>query len=134
MMRWWYGLVVVGCVCLAAGGCTGDGKAKMAQVSGKVLLDDKPLDDGEIEFIGDPGTPSDILPVQNGAFSGKVKVGKKKVAIQAFKTEKAPPTATAGVTEERKNYLPAKWNTESQMTAEVTDGGVTPAEFKVESK
>ena len=135
MTRWCYGLAFVLCVCLLAAGCTtGSNEPKTSQVSGKVELDGKPLDDGDITFEGDPETIPDVLPIKDGAFSGKVKVGKKKVKIQAFKTEPAPPNATANVTEVKTNYLPARFNKETTLTAEVTDSGVNPSEFKVQSK
>jgi hypothetical protein len=134
MMRWWYGAGLGLCVCLLAGGCSGGGKDKTVQVSGKVELDGKPLDDGEIAFVGDAGTVPDILPVKAGAFEGKVKVGKKKVEIRVFETKKAPPTATGGATETRENVLPDRYNTKSTLTAEVTEGGVSPGKFEVQSK
>lgn len=120
-------------VCLLAMGC-GPQPPKMVQVSGTVDMDGKPLSEGEIMFVGDTGAVPDTLSVENGAFSGKVKVGKKKVEVYAYKTEKAPASATGGATESKVNYIPKDFNTESKLTAEVSDSGVNPSKFDVKSK
>jgi len=119
-------------VCLLVVGC-GDKQAKMAQVSGTVDLDGKPLSSGEISFVGEAGTAPDVLQVENGAFSGKVKVGKKKVEVRAYKTEKAPPSATGGAMESKVNYIGKAYNENSKLTAEVSDSGVNPNKFDVKT-
>lgn len=135
MKRWSPLLGLAFGVCLLLTGCPDDKKgAKTAQVSGTVNLDGKPLAEGDITFAGDPGTAPDTLKVTNGAFQGAVKLGKKKVEVRAYKKEKPPPTATGGVQEVLVNYIPAKYNTETTLTAEVTDGGVNPSTFDVQSK
>ena len=123
------------CVALFVAGCTGDRKEeKTTQVSGTVDLDGRPLAAGDVTLVGDPGTVADVLPVKDGAFEGKAKLGKKKVEIRAYKSEKPPPSATGGVTESRVNYIPDRFNTNSALTAEVTDGGISPNKFVVLSK
>lgn len=137
MMRVWCGLVCLLCVCLLAGGCTDTKKEPpTTTVSGKVLLDDKPMPDGAITFDGDPGTIPDRLEVKNGAFSGKVKLGKKKVLIHAYEMKPAPKSATGSAAgkEVQTNILPARFNDKTTLTADVTESGVNPSEFKVESK
>ncbi|HJZ57140.1 MAG TPA: hypothetical protein VKE74_19375 [Gemmataceae bacterium] len=135
MIRWWHGPGLVLCVCLLAGGCSSANKAeKKVQVSGKVNIDGKPLPDGDITFTGEPGTIPDSLPVKNGTFEGTVKLGRKKVEIRAYKTEKAPPTATGGVTETQVNYIPDRYNTRSTLSAEVTENGVNPSTFDVQAR
>jgi len=133
MKRWWYGVGLLLCVCLFAGGCAKK-TTKMVPVSGTVTLDGQPLDDGDVTLVGDPGTVPDSLPVKAGSFSGQAKPGKKRVEIRAFKTVKPPPTATGDVTETKENYIPAKYNTDSTTTAEVTDSGLSPNKFEVQSK
>jgi hypothetical protein len=135
MTRWCYGLGIALAVCFLGGGCSDSKAEKTSQVSGKVELDGKPLPDGSIMFVGDPGTVPDSLPIKDGDFSGKVKVGKKKVAIQAYKTEPPPPGATGDVKEVKVNYLPDRYSVaNSTITAEVTDGGVNPNKFEVKSE
>jgi hypothetical protein len=136
MMRWFYpGLVLA--VCLLALACSGKQDAKKseeAQVSGKVDLDSQPLDEGKIVFDGEDGTIPDELPIKNGSFEGKVKLGKKKIKIWAFKTEEAPPSATAGVTQTEVCYIAEKYNVKSVLSGEVTESGLKPNKFDVKKK
>jgi hypothetical protein len=135
MKRRWHQSALVLCFGLVALGCSGGTKAeKTVQVSGTVKLDGKLLPDGQIMFVGPVGTVPDTLTITAGGFEGKVKVGKKKVEIRAFEMKKAPPTATAGVTEVKENYLPDRYNTNTQLTAEVTESGLTPDTFEVQRK
>jgi hypothetical protein len=134
MIRSWSKLGALLFVCLIAGGCGKKDEAKKVQVSGKVEMDGKPLADGEIMFVGTPGSVPDMLPVENGSFSGQVTVGQKKVEVRAYKTEKAPKSATAGVTEQKVNYIPKRFNEESALTAEVSESGIKPEKFVVSAK
>jgi hypothetical protein len=134
-MRCWYRSGLLLCVCLLAVSCGGKkNEEKTAKVSGTVQLDDKPMESGDITFVGDPGTIPDVLDVKAGAFEGQVKLGQKKVEIRAYKTEKAPKSATGGATESKTNYLPEQFNTKSALKAEVTESGVEPKKFVVGSK
>jgi len=102
---------------------------KMADVKGTVKVDGMLLADGDITFVGDPGSIPDSLPIRAGGFEGKVKVGKRKVEIRAYETKKAPSTATAGVTEVKENYLPDKYNKNTTLAAEITESGISPNTF-----
>jgi len=134
MIHWRYFFGLLLCLCLLAG-CTGKKVEKMVAVSGTVKLDGKPLDDGTITFVGDPGTQPHNLTITNGAFNGEVRVGKVKVEIRAYETKKAPATATGGATETKDNYLPEKFNTKTTLTAEVSEAGaLTPNTFEVSKK
>ncbi len=133
MAYWRYAVVCLVCVCWLGAGCAESGP-KVSQVSGKVELDGKPLDEGDITFVGDPGTVPEVLPIKGGAFVGKVKVGKKKVEIRAYTVEPPPPSATGGVTEVKTNYIPARFNSATTLDAEVSKNGVSPDTFNVESK
>jgi len=137
-MRWWYRPGLVLSVCLLTVACSGGKKAgdktESAVVSGKVDLDGSPLDEGKITFVGDPGTLPEELIIQKGSFEGKVPVGKKKIQIWAFKTEEAPPSATAGVKQVEVCYIAEKYNVNTILSAEVTDSGLKPNKFEVKKK
>jgi hypothetical protein len=127
---------------LAASGiaCTSKGE-KASSVSGTVNLDNQPLAEGEIMFVGEGGQVPDTLPIKNGAFSGNVKQGKKRVEIRAYRDASVDPAAAAMYKGEavpgastKENYLPARFNSESTLTAEVTASGLNPSKFDVTSK
>jgi hypothetical protein len=103
------------------------------KISGTVNVDGKPLPEGSISFVGDQGTVPDVLTIQNGAFEGKVKPGKKKVEIRGFRAAKAPPTATEPE-DFKENYIAEEFNAKSKLTAEVTESGVDPNTFDVKAK
>jgi hypothetical protein len=109
------------------------------KVSGTVTLDGKALADGEVMFVqAAAGYTPDILPVKDGKFEGTAKQGKVKVEFRAYRD--VPPPTGADVTEEAKatpnkvNYLPARYNTETTLTAEVTDSGLNPSQFDLKSQ
>lgn len=117
---------------LVLSGC--DSGPKTVKVAGAVKLDDKPLDDGKITFE-EAGSVPDTLPVKNGKFEGQVKPGKKTVKIYAFKKgEKAKMDKVELEGTDKLNYIPSRFNSQSKITADVTDSGINPAEFKVESE
>jgi hypothetical protein len=135
MVRWFS----LGCVFSALvflGGC--DSKPKTVTVSGTVNLDGKPLPEGEVTLVNAAGLPPDVLPVKDGKFSGPAKPGKVKVQIRVYKegppppkdgTQPAPDSPPSIV-----NTLPARFNDETTLNAEVTDGGLNPSKFEVQEK
>ena len=133
MVRWhWLGCVVV--ALLVLGGCGGS-KTTPVKVSGTVEVDGKPLDDGSINLLGEAGTPASSFPVKNGKFEGTATPGKKKVEIYAYK--QVAPTMMGDKPVEgsdKQNYLPARFNTSTTLTTEVTASGLNPSDFKVQGQ
>lgn len=125
-----FAFCVVGC-----GG--GSDQAKTGTVKGNVTLDGNPLESGKITFDEGADVPAVTLDIKNGAYEGPVTVGKKTVRITAMKSVAAPagmagqPGYEDGV---QQNYLPAKYNTESEETREVKDGGPNEFDFTVKLK
>ncbi|MCA9114249.1 MAG: hypothetical protein KDA79_04135 [Planctomycetaceae bacterium] len=120
---------------LAAGtfllGCSAEERTNEPKgwpVSGTVNLDGKPLASGRIHFIDKDTTPprEAVLDITGGTYSGEVSAGPKRVEIRAFRDD---VTASAGgaPTDEDPQYLPKKYNDDSQETAEVKTEG--PNEF-----
>lgn len=112
-------------------GC-GPASPPKGTVTGKVTLNGEPLKEGKIHF-SEPGKPPNVLQISGGSYSGQVVVGKKKVEIYAYKKVPAPPTATADVTETEENIIPAKYNANSKLEANVTKEGPNDFPFKLTS-
>ncbi len=129
MARLFLSLVILSTVVLA--GCSKE-TAKVVPVRGTVTLDKKPLADGKIVF-STPGKAPEALPITNGTFEGKVEAGERKVEILAYKD--APPVPMEGVPpgENKVNYLPARYNSESQLRATVSPGGSLDLKFDLTS-
>ena len=101
-------------------------------VKGTVNVDGKPLSEGEIIFrvAGEPGIPA---PVKDGAFSAQANEGKNQVEISAFKD--GPPLSTDLEKKPTKiNTLPAKYNTQTTLSADVKAGGPNEFKFDVTSR
>lgn len=136
-------------------GCAGgDGLPRQA-LSGKVTLDGQPLDSATISFqptAGSGEVTSAAAEVLAGAFSisaadglipGKYRVSvsakrdvaakptAKKKQIDNVTGELVDPPADAAVTQET---IPAKFNAQTELTADVTAGGPNEFTFAVTSK
>lgn len=110
-------------------GCKSDSKTGpvKVKVSGTVHMDNKPMPLGAIRFT-QGGIPPAELEIKEGSYSGEVPEGKNKVEIVRYKEDKStdPPAKV--------NDLPAKWNTESKFTVEITSSTTEIPTFKITSK
>jgi len=111
-------------------GCAGG--AATSTVTGNVTFEGKPLPDGDIVFF-DPENKlaPDAGKIKDGVYSVAVKPGKKRVEIRASKMQKLPPDkkGAMGETELPMDYLPEKYNQKSELTADITSGGVNTFDF-----
>jgi hypothetical protein len=107
-------------------------------VSGKVTLDGQPLDSGEIAFV-----PSGDGPAAGGLIhKGKYAIGRSdgpvpgphRVVITSAKPtgKKIKDEADPKVLyDERAETLPARYNAQSELTAEVKPGGGNTFDFEL---
>ncbi len=126
------GLLLLAALALLVG--CGDTKPKRVDVKGKVTLDGAPMATGQVMFDARDGTPPATLDVSEGAFAGKVSLGKKRVRISSFKKMAQKASGPGAEEESLHNIIPAKYNTESTQTVEVKDPGPNEFEFEVTSK
>jgi hypothetical protein len=114
-------LALLGLTCL---GCSAD---KMLPLTGTVTLDGTPLEKGTISLApADSNGPTAEAIINGGKYSLKTMPGTKKVVIHGLKKvgtrlfhPEDPTSPTVDVNEET---VPAKYNTTSQLTAEVKAG------------
>ncbi|MCC9607108.1 hypothetical protein LOC68_14495 [Blastopirellula sp. JC732] len=109
-------------------GCSlGKQEPARADVSGEVTIDGKPLEKGLIHFKTVSAGSIDSIDIVDGKFAGKAELGARRVEISAFR---AASGGTPGMDAGEVNYIPAKYNAKSKLTADVTAAG--PNEFKFE--
>lgn len=113
----WLLLGLVGGLVLT--GCSGSGDqpvAKRVKVEGVVTVDGMPLAVGSIGFV----TPGEVDPAEivDGKFTAEVREGTKRVEIRAYKNG-APDSLNPG-TFTQENYLPARYNDQSELKADIT--------------
>ena len=132
--------------CLAVGGCgRGSGKTeKTYPVSGVVTLDGQPLAEGEIYFRTVKTGMFDKMSIKDGKFKGEAQTGTRKVEISAFREPKLSPEQkkikakfgeqAKGMVPTRENFIPAKYNSKSKLSAEVKTDGANEFTFPLTSR
>jgi hypothetical protein len=119
-------LFALGC---AIGGCWGGRRDEPTyDVSGIVTVDNVPLKSGFINFESEKpdGQPPGSAQITNGAYATKSRAGKKKVTITSEKPTGAKDSGGFDITE---NWIPAKYNSESILFADVTGAGPNKFDF-----
>lgn len=135
-MRWWLFMATLCFPVLA--GCSSADEMEKATVSGTVTYNAKPVEKGEIRFVPKAGTegPLAIGTIDNGAYTvtaaGGVPIGDHKVEILAYvelpKPANAPPISPTA----REQYIPEKYNTNSELEFTVPSGGEITKDFVLE--
>jgi hypothetical protein len=120
--------------CVLAG-CGQEASPESITVSGTVALDDTPVARGQIIF-SDPSrqTRSSGGDIVDGKFTFDASPGSKRVEIIAMR-EVPGKMDTSNPGEERplmEQYIPDKYNAESDLTAEVSPSNTT-FDFKLET-
>ena len=118
---------------VAAAGCdSGPAEPEMADVSGTVMYDGQPIDEGSITFAPSDGGVPRAIPIKGGKYEGEAPVGMNRVQIGSYRTEPNPnpdaPGAEATVTI---NIIPAKYAAESREERAVTADGPNVFDFTI---
>lgn len=118
-------LVFATCLVLLTSGC---GELSHT-VSGTVTVDGAPLPEGYIAFIPAESGAGGGSNIVNGKYTVKTGPGKHRVEITASKLTPLPPGQVGmnGEKEEVRQYLPTRYNSNSELTAEVPGSG--PLDF-----
>ena len=123
------GMICLLSIAASSSGC-GRASIERAAISGTVTLDGQPLPRGQIRFIptGESQGPSWSAWIKDGEYTTKgtkgVPVGNLRVEIKAFRIP-AGYVAVATANEDevpKEQYLPAKFNTNSELTFSVSPG------------
>jgi len=118
-------------------GCGGDTGPRKVSVAGTVTFNGEPLESGEIVLRATSGgDPAGAGQISAGKFECKVTPGSKTVSITAWKEESGPAegleTGEAGGVSEQ--YLPATYNDETTLTAEIGDDGNSDLVFELKAE
>ena len=134
-------------ILLAATGC--GGSYKVAQVSGRVTLDDKPLPNASVTFVpmatkdnDKPGPTAqgktdadgrfklDIDPGTSGAVVGKCRVYITTLISEATDTDRD----VGGPAKRPRDKVPEKYNQKTELVFDVPAGGTDQANFDLKSR
>lgn len=130
-------------VCVTIWGCSGPTsrpEEKTYPVRGTVMLDDKPMAEGEIYFKNPAAGSVHMATIKDGKFEGRASAGEKRVEIYAYKME-IDPMAKEMYGDQAQptkiNLIPDKYNANSTLKATVEASEAPDKntfEFKVTSQ
>lgn len=110
-------ILVVAFLCI---GCVGCGNGLM-KIGGKVTYNGTPVQDGEIRFLPATGKgPSAAAMIIDGKYSVETTPGEKKVKI--FGNKVVGQRNIGVVVDIKEQFLPAKFNDQTELTCEITSG------------
>jgi len=125
------------CLSLAMLGCGSDRHG----LTGKVTLDGQPLEDGSISFrpVGDTAGPTAGATISGGEFRVEPNAGtlpgEFRVEITASRKtgEQMYDDLRGGTVEVHRQFLPARYNSASELTATVSESGPNQFQFDLQS-
>ena len=132
MKQWRLAMVVLGAGGLLAFGSAGCGGISDARVSGTVLMDGKPLKEGDILFeeVDKSKTPAGGKIV-DGKYILQVQPGYKVVRITASRPTKKPDPVMGAAA--RESMIAKEFNENTTLKAEIQTGQNEGVNFEVKS-
>ncbi len=132
-------MVLAACFVVAVSGCGGDGRVA---IEGTVTFDGQPLPAGQISFLPMSGTkgPAAGAAIKDGAFTiaseGGTFAGKFRVEVTATRpsNRKAMDHETGRMVNVPQQFIPPKYNVQSQLTADVKPGEENKFNFELTSR
>ena len=118
---------------LAALGCGRPSEPSTVAVTGMVLFDGKPLDDATVGLMptSGMGTTTRAQTANGGRFTLTTVPGQKRIEIYAYREAALPPNAH---NERRQNYIPSRYNANSELVVAITLEGPNDLDLKLDSK
>ena len=107
---------------------------RLYEVTGSVTFDGQPIPEGDLLFVTPDGTRGpDPAKITGGKYELKTTAGKKRVEISASKIRPGGARGAGGepVAEE---YVPARYNIQSELTADVQAKAKNTFDFELGSK
>ncbi len=127
MGRWRLSVALI----VLAAGC-GQSGPRAYPVSGTISFDGKPVSDGDILFIpADASLGPDAGKIVGGKFTAQAKQGKCRVEISAL--DIGPDTPMFEGAPIAGNYIPGRYNAESELEVDVLPKGGNDFQFKLRS-
>ncbi|QDS89981.1 hypothetical protein EC9_41830 [Rosistilla ulvae] len=105
------------------------------QLPGEVTWNGEPIQDGMIIFRGSDSSERNVAaPITDGKFIVKIQPGKKTVEVTAMR--EVPGKFGVGPSGEQvpltEAYIPAKYNTASELTTEIVVPGTETLQFALQ--
>ncbi len=114
---------------LLLAGCSGGGSDEY-RVTGSVTFDGQPVEQGEMIFFTSEMQPY-VTRITAGQFECYLPEGRKRVEITA--TRESPTPAPDGLPN-YESYIPAAYNTDSELTAQIEAGRENTLNFDLQPR
>ena len=127
------GLVVALLSFLSAAGCSKPGRPGYQTVTGRVTFDGQPLENGFVQFVPvDSKTSPESGRIAKGLYRMESKGGKVSVHILSTRlTGKMDPVMGTAIEE---MFIPERYNSKSELKAEVAADKANAIDFDLTSK
>ena len=110
--------------------CAGCGGEQLADVTGTIKMDGKPLPEGEIIFEAADGTKAPVAaPIRDGAYAAQVPPGAKKVKVLATRPPKRRDPILGDTA--REPMVGPEYNDRTTLTADIKPGKNADVNFEV---
>lgn len=129
-----FGVALLGLAVALVTGC-GSSEPKRHAASGTVKYKGQPIPNGSVTFIPDGGDAiMGAAPIKDGKYefpaATGLRAGKYKVAVSYPDPKGTRAEAEApGASSDAKELIPAKYNEQTELKAEVTAGGTNVFDF-----
>lgn len=107
-------------------GCSGGpDEPKTYRVYGEVSFGGKPIDEGTIQFVNMKESFNRGIDIKNGKFEGECIEGEMRIEVRAYKPGKvnAMYADDPNAKPEMENYIPKKYNQDSELKETVKADG-----------
>jgi hypothetical protein len=132
--------IVMLAILALVGGCSGSSDRQ--SITGTATWDGKPLEKGQVTFIPLAGTSGPTagaeiaggkfaIPAAGGTFAGKFRV---EITASRLSGKKVADRFSGKPVDAYEQFIPKRYNTESQLTAEVAAAAENRFEFALKSK
>jgi len=121
--------------------CNGGVGSDQRTVTGQVTLDGQPLKQGEVVFRAVDGSSSSAGQITAGRFAFPAKLGEQRVQISSTVVVEGQhgqvggiegdPVSTSNPAPVYRELIPEKYNSQSNITVEVTDKGKNDFVFEI---
>lgn len=127
--------LVIGTKCLVLLVICGCQRSSDVLVEGTVTYDGQPVEMGSISFV--PSVAKEQTQgaaITNGNFTALIRPGSKRVEIRASRPLKPDPRDPPNMPPGREDFIPAKFNSASTLTAEIFAANENKLRFDLRSK
>jgi hypothetical protein len=127
-------VIPVVAVAFVALGCSPSSQKGGYPLTGTVTLDGQPIPEGNLDFLvpNQKSGPVASAKIENGTYKAYLKEGTWRVQVNATRESKTiiPPRKKP----ELESYIPARYNSQSTLTVEVSPGKDNHHDFALKTK